>query len=174
MEIGIYDQGGPPPLFAIEVRLPARDLQEQWRRCNMLANYVAEYTAYQFAEREWAENLISTVANEFLEAVVRLSPPDAELALRCAQAPDALLVELAHGLRPEASAAYGELLRALGGAEVDALYFDLLTAAARPALDFNQLGLAMVAHDFRAAIAARLDAGRASVRVRVPTVDIAA
>lgn len=175
IEIGAYEQANPPTLFAIEVRLPAADLQEHWRRCNMLANYVAEYAAYQFAEREWAENLISTVANEFLEAVVRLSPADAELTLRCAQAPDSLLVELLHGVRPEVHAPYGELLRALGGGGVDALYFELLSAA-RPSLDFNQLGLAMVAHDFRAAIAARLDAreGRASVRVRVPTADITA
>jgi hypothetical protein len=177
MDIGEFASAElAPPVFTVELQLQAQDLQDHWRRCNMLANYLAEYTAYQFAEREWAENLISTVANEFLEAVAALSPPDAAIDMRCAQHADELLLEIEHRLRPELTEAYLDLLRALARAETDELYFELLTAAHRPAQAFNQFGLVMLVHDFHTRIAAQLTepAGRIRIQLYIPTKEIAA
>lgn len=175
MDIGPFAALAPePPLFAVELLFQAQDLQDDWRRCNIVANYVAEYVAYQFPEREWAENLISTVANEFLEAVTQLSPGPADLHLRCRQYAGDLLIEFEHGLRPEAATLYADFLRELRDQDIDDLYYGLLTATGRPARSFNQLGLAMLVHDFQARIAARLEEPptRISVRVVVPTREI--
>jgi hypothetical protein len=175
MQIGEFDHPQAAPRFSLDLAVRADDLHASWRRCNMLANYVAEYVAYQFPEREWAENLISTVINEFLEAVVLLAPPGGELALGCRQYEDDLLLELAHPLRPELAEPYAGFLVALGGPDTDALYFAHLSAAERPALAFNQFGLLMLVHDFRARVAARLagPAGPVVVRISLTTHEIA-
>jgi hypothetical protein len=177
MDIGTYDNtASPAPFFAIELLVQAQDIQDRWQRCNMLANYIAEYVAYQFPEREWAENLISTVMNEFLEAVACLSPGRAELALRCTQNASNLLIEIEHSLRPDAIQPYLTFLSELSGKTIDNIYFGLLTAADRPQLSFNQFGLVMLVHDFHVRIAARLDdaAGQIRIQVGVPTREISA
>jgi hypothetical protein len=176
MEIGAFHHAGAPPLFAFELALPSHDLQRHWRRCNLLANYIAEYVAYQFPQREWAENLISTVTNEFLEAIAQIAPEDTELRIRCLQHPTSFDLELDHSLDPGTADAYAAFLAELAGAINDTRYFDLLTTTQRPALAFNQFGLAMLVHDFHVRIAARRDpaAGRICVRVSLPTGEIAA
>lgn len=165
----------PEPPLAVELSLPAGDLQADWRRCNLAANYLAGYVAYQFAEREWAENLISTVTNEVLEAVAQLSPAAAQLELRCLQRPGDLVIEVEHAVRPELDAAYAGFLDELCSRDSAELYFELLTAAARPALAFNQFGLALIAHDFRAGVSAgRVEpSGRRLLAIRVPNQEIA-
>ena len=177
MDIGTFDNtAAAAPFFAIELLVQAQDIQDRWQRCNMLANYIAEYVAYQFPEREWAENLISTVTNEFLEAVACLSPGRAELVLRCTQSTSNLLIEIEHSLRPNAIQPYLRFLSELSGTMIDDIYFGFLTAADRPELSFNQFGLAMLVHDFHARIAARLDdaTGQICIQVGVPTKEILA
>jgi len=177
MDIGTFDNtASSTPFFAIALLVQAQDIQDRWQRCNMLANYIAEYVAYQFPEREWAENLISTVTNEFLEAVACLSPGRAELALRCTQYAGNLLIEIEHSLRPNTIQPYLAFLSELSGATIDDIYFGLLTAADRPELSFNQFGLAMLVHDFHVCIAARIDdaTGRIRIQVGVPTKEISA
>lgn len=176
MHIGAFELPPSAPQFAIQLAVRADDLQAGWRRCNLLANYIAEYTAYQFPEREWAENLISTVANEFLEAVVQLAPAGADLRITCRQYEGALLLELAHPLRPEIASAYHAFLAELCGPAVGDRYLAQLAESARPEAAFNQLGLLMVVNDFHARIGAQHAAagGPITVRVYVPTREIAA
>src|SRR6476660_8695247 len=112
MDIGTFDNtAASTPVFAIELLVQAQDIQDRWQRCNMLANYIAEYVAYQFPEREWAENLLSTVMNEFLEAIASLSPSRAELTLRCTQFAGNLMIEIKHSLHPQSSEPYLAFLR---------------------------------------------------------------
>jgi len=175
METGTLTGPAAAPAFAIELSLPAQDLQNQWRRCNMLANYIAEYVAYQFPEREWAENLISTVTNEFLEAIVSLSPAEAAIRLSYLQRAGDLQIEIEHGLRAAAVASYTAFLDQLASSDTDELYFGLLTAPDRPALDFNPFGLVMLVHDFKAHVSAHLAESlpRIQIKVVVPTSEIA-
>jgi len=177
MDTGTFDNAATSaPVFAIELLVQAQDIQDRWQRCNMLANYIAEYVAYEFPEREWAENLISTVTNEFLEAVAYLSPGRAELALCCTQFAGDLLIEIKHNLHPNAIEPYLTFLSQLAGATIDDIYFGLLTATDRPELSFNQFGLAMLVHDFHVCIAAQLDdtTGQICIQVGVPTKEILA
>jgi hypothetical protein len=69
------------PQFAIELTFPVHEFQQDWKQCSLLANYIAEYTAYQFDQQERAENIISTIANELLEAIVCLAPDESDLFL---------------------------------------------------------------------------------------------
>lgn len=176
MVIGTFESDGSSPALEFECMLDAGDFHREWVRCSMLANYVAEYTAYQFARREWAENLISTVANDFLEAVIRLSPEKNGLTLHCVQYAESLLLEVSHGLRPEMAGAYRSFLTDISTRDVDAIYFRLLTASERPQPAFNQLGLMMLVHDFSARLAARLDdtGGKTTTRVFIPTKELSA
>ncbi len=169
MQIGKLDK--PLALFAFELTLQARDFQTEWKRCNMLANYIAEYVAYQFAQQERAENLVSTIANELLETVTRLTPEHSDLFIRCAQFEDGLELDAEHGIRAEVVLPYLAWLENLDNGVNDERYLELLTVETRPAEYFNQLGLTMLAHDFGARLTASLDesTGRIRTQISIPT-----
>ncbi len=118
----------------------------------MLANYIAEYIAYQYAQRERAENLISTIANEFLEAVVNLAPADSALVIRCAQEKGGLRLNVEHQVHPNLAAPYIDFVKDLCQENNNGQYLDLLTSTRSPDQYFNQLGLTMLAHDFGACL----------------------
>ena len=176
MDIGVFEIETFSPMLEFECLLNVGNFQKEWRRCSMLANYIAEYTAYQFDRREWAENLISTVVNDFLETVVRLSPRKIEMTLRCLQYPDTLLLEVQQKLAPAMEQPFYDFLKQACAEDVNDLYFQLLTDTDRPAPSFNQLGLVMLVHDFGARLAARTDeqGGMISTRVFIPTQEFSA
>ncbi|MEZ4681376.1 MAG: hypothetical protein R2932_44895 [Caldilineaceae bacterium] len=64
-----------------------------------MANYAGEYVAYQYTQRERAENLISTITNEFLEAIIAVAPRGSGLALRYQQIAGDLSIEAEHDVR---------------------------------------------------------------------------
>lgn len=176
MDIGKFEAETSSPVLEFECALEAGDFNHEWVRCSMLANYVAQYTAYQFMRREWAENLISTVTNDFLEAIIRLTPEKNSITLHCSQYENDLLLEVRHGLRPEMVQPYQDFLKDACTKNIDALYFQLLTVSDRPAPAFNQLGLLMLVHDFDARLAARLNeaTGMVNTRVFISTKELAA
>jgi hypothetical protein len=143
-----HDDFEPSPLFTFELTLQAGDFQAEWKRCNMLANYIAEYVAYQFNQQERVENIISTIANELLEAIVRLAPAQTPLHIRCLQFENGLQLDTEHGIRAEAMQPYQMFLKDLLTEDIDQLYLDLLTTEDEPIEYFNQLGLVMIPHDF--------------------------
>jgi len=98
-ESGVETTTSPP--FFIDFTLQSADFHTEWQRCSLLANYLAEYMAYQFPERGRAENLISMVANELLEAVTHLTPENSTLALECAQLPDQVQISAQFQVRAE-------------------------------------------------------------------------
>jgi len=51
------------PSAELEVTIQIDDLIANWKRIGFLANYFAEYVAYDFPQRERAENLLSTITN---------------------------------------------------------------------------------------------------------------
>lgn len=135
-----------PLLFALH--LDVTDFRHEWSRCNLLANYVGEYVAYQYEQRERAENLISTITNEFLEAIIAVAPNGSLLALQYKQIAGDLAIEAEHDVPADVSSAYLAFLRTMKLEESRQQYFDLLVAEEPVASNFNQLGLMMLAHDF--------------------------
>lgn len=135
-----------PLLFALNLDID--DFQHEWSRCNLLANYAGEYVAYQYTQRERAENLISTITNEFLEAVIAVAPSGSGLALRYQQIAGGLSIEAEHDVPAPIRTVYLDFLHALKFEESRQRYLDLLVAEEPVANQFNQLGLMMLMYDF--------------------------
>lgn len=135
-----------PILFALTLEVD--DFHREWSRCSLLANYVGEYIAYQFTQRERAENVISTITNEFLEAVIALAPRPSRLALRYHQTPGTLALEAEHDVQGGAGRAYRDFLAGLQPAWIRQQYLERLGAGEQTIDPFNQLGLMMLTHDF--------------------------
>lgn len=147
----------PTPDLVFELTLQAGDFYAEWKRCSMVANYISEYASYQFPQRERVENLISTIANEILESVVRLAPATSDLVFRCEQTASGLLLETEHFIRPEAAAGYQEFLASLRAETSEELFLQLLTDDERLIPTFNQLGLSMLVQDFGVHLSDTLD-----------------
>jgi len=143
--------------FSFDLSFLIADFQQEWGRCNMAANYIAAYAAYQFPQRERVENLISTVTNELLETAVCLASSQSDLQIHYTQLDDGLHLDMTHNIREEILAPYTTLLGLLTGkGNHDALYLKLLTDKEEASIHFNQLGLTMITHDFGAQLAAKL------------------
>lgn len=141
-----------PAPFTIEIIFPVHDFQSDWKQCSLLANYIAEYTAYQFEQQERAENIISTITNELLEAIVHLAPAQSDLVICVEQQESGLKLNASHLVHGELVDSYTTFLVELQTGHTDEAYLNLLTTAVTPPHYFNQLGLMMLTHDFGAHI----------------------
>ncbi|MBE2220023.1 MAG: hypothetical protein IAF02_00700 [Anaerolineae bacterium] len=139
-------------LFAIELTFPIDEFQQDWKQCSLLANYIAEYTAYQFDQQERAENIVSTITNELLEAIVYLAPTQSDLIIHLEQLEDGLQLKTSHLVRENLIAPYIKFLEELKLGVADEPYLNLLTSPEPSDHYFNQLGLMMISHDFGAQI----------------------
>ncbi len=144
-----------PPLFTVELTFPVQSFQSDWKQCSLLANYIAEYAAYQFDQQERAENIVSTIANELLESIVCLAPSHSDLIVRVEQNEAGLHINTSHLIQPELISPYTKFLEVLTSETSDQSYLNLLTTLEMPDYYFNQLGLMMVSHDFGATIVRR-------------------
>ncbi len=136
--------------FTIKLTLPAKNLLNDWKQCSMLANYIAEYVGYQYPQQERAENLISTITNELLETVVAIAPEQSDLTISLQQFNDGLQVNTDHGISDELASPYKDFLSSLSKNNIERRYLEMLIAEETPELNFNQLGLLMLTHDFGA------------------------
>ncbi|MCP5098912.1 MAG: hypothetical protein GY943_25450 [Chloroflexi bacterium] len=152
MESVQIDQSTKDKPFTIKLTLPAKNLLNDWKQCSMLANYIAEYVGYQYAQQERAENLISTITNELLETIVALAPEQSDLTISLQQFNDGLQVNTDHGIRADVASPYINFLDSLNKNRNEKQYFNMLTTEETPELDFNQLGLLMLTHDFGASL----------------------
>lgn len=154
MQQGSKPQSDPmPPPFAIELSFPVQEFQKDWKQCSLLANYIAEYTAYQFEQQERAENIVSTITNELLEAVVTLAPAQSDLIIHLEQQNEGLQIKTSHLVQEDLFSPYVKFLEELEPGIADEPYLNLLTSSDEAEHEFNQLGLMMISHDFGAQIA---------------------
>ena len=143
----------------IAVTLPAKDFASDWRRYNLVANYIAEYASYFFAHRDRAENVISSVFYELLEHMATISREDARLAVELLTQDGRVVFEIStSGPRAEALDPQRKLLAALGSANIDSLYREILEAPPGEPRQQGELGLTMLAHDYRARLSMTEDA----------------
>ena len=138
------------PNFEIEINIPVSDIQTEWTRCSLLANYIAEYVAYEYSQREWAENLLSTISNELLETAVYLAPDISDLKLKIHKEENAFIVTMTHLIKNSLMPHYQSFIHSLGDEQKHALYLNWLTNTDKEQLYFNQLGLCMLSNDFDA------------------------
>lgn len=151
-----------PSAGRITVRLQARDFSRDWRRYNLVANYVAEYSSYFFEHKDRAENVISSVLYELLEYMVGMSLDDSELALGLARRDGRLYFEIAtSGATRDGYGRHQEFLADLARGDVDGLYRRMLVSESEEQGARGLLGMAMLAHDYRAEFSTSVDQGGA-------------
>jgi hypothetical protein len=142
----------------IEVAVPARDFSLDWRRFNLVANYIAEYASYFFEHKDSAENLISSVFYELLEYMAGISREDAHLRLRLVSADGRLVFEISSsGVDATPLALHQKLIAGLDCGDREKIYRDTLEAGPHAGDVDARLGLAMLAHDYHASISTRVD-----------------
>jgi hypothetical protein len=146
--------------------LPAHDFQLDWRRFSLVANYLAEYSAYHYEQKDRAENLISSIFYELLERLASGSRRDARLDIRFSSFAGFLLFELRSSFPNEELARLRELLAELQASDREGYFRRLLAADLETEVNRRKLGLAMVAHDYHARLSGLLDAGDGSVVLR--------
>jgi hypothetical protein len=161
--------------FKMELDLNATDFQTEWKRCNMLANYLADYTAYEYPRRELAENLFSTIINELLEAVARLAALKSVIRFALLPEPGGLAIRVDHEVQHTLASRYRDFVGRISHQVGESLYLSLLTEDQGESNSFNQLGLAMIVHDFGGRIEAeqRGDTPFMCTRVFIPTKELA-
>ena len=137
-----------PDDFKLEIDLNSSDFHAEWKRCNMVANYLADFTAYEYQHREQAENLFSTIINELLEAVARLAAFKSVIRLALRPQSGRLSIRVEHECQAALVSHYTDFVQQISHQVGDSLYVNLLTEEDSGAPDFNQLGLAMIVHDF--------------------------
>jgi hypothetical protein len=137
----------------IALTLPARDFALDWRRFNLVANYVAEYASYNYEHKDRAENVISSVFYELLEHMAAISREDALLALRLGAEDGRLLFEIAStGVEPPSRERHEQLVGELHRGDLDSWYREILEAEPDSGGAGGKLGLALLAHDYHADI----------------------
>jgi len=70
--------GEEPIISELYMRFIPLDLVAHWKRCGMVADFLAHFLGYNFENKEMATNIISTVLNEVLENAVKFSVDKSE------------------------------------------------------------------------------------------------
>jgi hypothetical protein len=167
--VGDFQKAGAEATAHIRLVVPANDLVLDWRRYNLIANYIAEYSAYRFEPKDAAENLISSVFYELIEYMAKCSRREAKLDIRL-YAGDALLsFDVTSSFSQKEVVQLEALLSELLDSDLEELYQELLTADLDSTAGRRELGLAMVAHDYHAGMSAGIDeeSGAVTLRARV-------
>jgi hypothetical protein len=146
--LGAFPDAPSPPLSAIEMEVFPIDLVTEWRRCGMIADFMADYMVHGFERRATARSVLSTVMNELIENAAKFSADKraaAHVSIRHHG-------EFVHAeVRNEASEEHVENLREvlarLAGEDAAAVF-------GRRLRDRGGLGLALLARDYGATVGA--------------------
>jgi hypothetical protein len=140
------------PLSELSVTLVPLEVVSEWRRCSETADYIARYFAHDFADRETAMLVLSTVINELVENTVKFSSDKTEpgeIVVR--QFGDRLSITTSNVAQP----VHADLLRAavdrIRVGDPEALFAERI--AHPPEVGSAGIGLIMLRKDY----AARMD-----------------
>jgi hypothetical protein len=150
----------------LRLTVPVKDFSSDWRRYNLVANYLAEYSAYRFQHKDKAENLISSVFYELIEHMVAISRHEAKLDIRFCTGGGSMLFELTSSLSADALQRLTENLNELLQTDIDHYYLGLLEQDMEQPGIRRIFGLVMIAHDYHARLSASVEAETGSVTLR--------
>ena len=163
--LGAFPEPPEPPLSAIEMEVVPLDLVTEWRRCGMIADFMADYMVHGFERRDAARSILSTVMNELVENAAKFSA-DTRAPARASIRHHGEVVHLE--IRNAATESHVQHLRGLladlAGGDASAVWRTRLE-------DRRGLGLAMLARDYGATVGATTipagDGGNITVCLRV-------
>lgn len=174
--IGSFDQPEDKNAVShLRLVVPVKDFSLDWRRYNLVANYLAEYSAYHFEHKDKAENLISSVFYELIEQMVAASRHEARLDMQFCTAGPWLVFDVSSSFPRDGIQRLAGTLQEILEADIEAYYTALLEDDLDKPSVRRVLGLAMVAHDYHARLAAALEAdtGAVTLRARISQEEIA-
>jgi hypothetical protein len=140
----------------IRLNLPVRDFTLDWRRCNLVANYIAEYVSYYFEQKDRAENLVSSVFYELMEHLVSSARDETAVDIGFSTVGEWLVFEISFFMPSEELGGLEELLGEINTKDIDAYYLEVLETGLEKARPKNAMGMIMIAHDYRARFGALL------------------
>ena len=143
----------------IRLNLPVHDFTLDLRRCNLVANYIAEYVSYYFEQKDRAENLVSSVFYELIEHLVSKALDDTAVDIGFSTVGEWLVFEISFFLPSEERRGLEELLGEINKKDIDAYYLEALESGLENARPKNAMGMIMIAHDYRAQLSALLQEG---------------
>jgi hypothetical protein len=143
----------------IRLDLPVRDFALDWRRCNLVANYIAEYASYYFDQKDRAENLVSSVFYELIEHLVSRARDETAVGIGFSTIGEWLVFEVTFFPHSEERGRLEELLGAINGKDIDAFYLEALESGLENDRTSGAMGMIMIAHDYRAKLSALLQEG---------------
>jgi hypothetical protein len=146
--LGAFPDPPAPALSAIELEVVPIDLLTEWRRCGMVADFMADYMVHAFERRDVARSILSTVANELVENAAKFSSNKrgmARVAIR--HHGEVVHAEVRNGSTEKHVQALREVLSDLQREDATAVF-------RRRMEDRRGLGLALLAKDYGATVGA--------------------
>lgn len=160
--LGAFPEAPPsPPLSEIELEVVPIDLVTQWRRCGMIADFLADYMVYGFERRDTARSVLSTVVNELVENAVKFSTDTRSVAhVSIRHHRDVVHAEIRNDASEKHVQSLREVLEQLAHEEATAVF-------RRRMEDRRGLGLAMLAKDYGATVGATVGPAGAGGKLEV-------
>ena len=158
------------PISEMSVQSSAIDFVMQWRRCGMTADYLADFLAYAFEQRDAARSVVSTVANELIENAVKFSSDKSRLIqLSVRNFGSALQLEAVNYASAEQVASFRKTLTTLCQGDPARLFVAQMERAAATAQAGSGVGLILLCRDYGAQLGvnAEPDTQPATFRVSV-------
>ncbi len=159
--LGAFPDAPSPPLSAIEMEVVPLDLVSEWRRCGMIADFMADYMAHGLERRATARSVLSTVINELVENAAKFSADKhctAHVSIR--HHGEVVHAEIRNDATDEQVQDLRDVLTDLARDDANAVF-------RRRLQDRRGLGLALLARDYRATMGATVGSSDAGGKVAV-------
>jgi hypothetical protein len=159
--LGAFPEATPPPLSAIEMEVLPIDLVTEWRRCGMIADFMADYMGQGFERPDTARSVLSTVMNELVENAAKFSAdPRAPARASIRHHGEVVHLEVRNEATEKHVQGLRELLPALAQGDAEGVFHRRLQ-------DRRGLGIALLAKDYGATVGATVLPAQAGGRVTV-------
>lgn len=158
-EYGTFDASleARRPISEINLQCTPLDVIAHWRRCSMMADFGADFLAYNFENVDVARNIISTVLNELLENAVKFSARKREkISVSLAHYGELVRISTINVATAERVASLTSLIKDLQRDDLDWIFVSHIERSAVMAQPTSGLGLISMRNDYHARVGVRL------------------
>lgn len=155
----------------LKMRFVPLDLVAHWKRCGMVADFLAHFLAYNFEETSEATNIVSTVLNEVLENAVKFScDKHTKISLTLRHTGDFLEIETTNVSTMNDAQSLVQKLTRINNEDIEDLFVQQLEYTAATDSSASGLGLISLKKDYNASLGAKLitlDNGKCEIVFRL-------
>jgi len=129
----------------------------QWKRCGMVADFLANYQSTNFNNRSKAQTILSTVINELLENAVKFSSDNNKLInLSLKYFNDRIMIETINATNENNALALNNFVGTLNTNSIEDLFFQKIEYHAKEKIEISGLGLLTLAKDYNASLGIKI------------------